>query len=306
MTSKGFNWDRKISLKEIAQFYEDRLRELDGKARSLEESLKKYEDSVKNIMDAIRALDIKSEAIYSDIMQKENNVSNIERSVRFLVDSDSALVFRVSQEMSKSGRHLFHSNFNPYLISRAGKSQPDSRQLALAEKVYSVVRSVADDPWDDQKKETLGEQTGESHNLTYLLDEYVVNYCLTRSISEGNLEEDMVGLRELFGYSLYLKWKGVELWRVAFGMLSIQVERATFEGAYGVPVWLFFGYINNLAGERFDPFRYRIHHNEVDFVPTGVMVMILREYYYSILVEASDLIMHQTCGKATERGRLPK
>ena len=27
MTSKGFNWDRKISLKEIAQFYEDRLRE---------------------------------------------------------------------------------------------------------------------------------------------------------------------------------------------------------------------------------------------------------------------------------------
>ena len=118
MTSKEFNWDRKISLKEIAQFYEDRFRELDGKTRSLEERLKKYEDSVKNTMDAIRTLDIKSEAIYSDIMQKENNVSNIERSVRSLVDSDSALVFRVSQEMSKSGRHLFHPNFNPYFISK--------------------------------------------------------------------------------------------------------------------------------------------------------------------------------------------
>ena len=299
MTTKEFNWDRKISLKEIAQFYEDRLRELDGKARSLEESLKKNEDAVKNIMDAIRTLDTKSEAIYSDIRQKEDNVSNIEKSIRSLVDSDSALVFRVSQEMSKSGRHLFLSNFNPYLISRTGKSRPDNRQLAIAEKVYRVVRSVMDDPWDDQKKENLGEQTGESHNLMYLLDEYVVNYCLTRSISEGNLEEVMIGLRDLFEYSLYLKWEGIELWRRAFGLLGIYVERVTYAGAYGVPIWLFFGYIGHLTGDRYDPFRYRVHNNAVDFVPTEVIVKILREYYYSILVAASDLIMQQACEKDT-------
>ena len=297
MTSREFNWDRKISLKEIAQFYEDRLRELDGKAHSLEESLKKNEDAVKNIMDAIGALDTKSEAIYSDIRQKADNVSNIEKSIRSLVDSDSALVFRVSQEMSKSGRHLFLSNFNPYLISRAGKSQPDSRQSALAEKVYSVVSSELEDT--TKYSENLRNQIGEGNPLTYLLDEYVMNYCLMRSISEGILERDMVRFRDLFEESLYRSWKGVVLWQVALEILDIYVEKVTFEGAYGVPIWLFFGYIGNLTGDRYDPFKYRVHNNAVDFVPTEVMVKILREYYYSILVAASDLIMQQTCGKAT-------
>ena len=47
MTSKGFNWDRKISLKEIAQFYEDRIREADSSLSRIKEEMIGLEKRIK-------------------------------------------------------------------------------------------------------------------------------------------------------------------------------------------------------------------------------------------------------------------
>ncbi len=47
MTLKEFNWDRKISLKEIAQFYEDRIREADSSLSRIKEEMIGLEKRIK-------------------------------------------------------------------------------------------------------------------------------------------------------------------------------------------------------------------------------------------------------------------
>jgi hypothetical protein len=73
MTSKEFNWDRKISLKEIAQFYEDRLREPDGKFQSIIE----IHGALKN---ELYDLSKKTSSIVAQIENSEFSAEKIQRT----------------------------------------------------------------------------------------------------------------------------------------------------------------------------------------------------------------------------------
>lgn len=49
------SWDKKISMREIAQFYEDKIRELDGKTQRLTEQNKMLSEQSEKMMDQMRA-----------------------------------------------------------------------------------------------------------------------------------------------------------------------------------------------------------------------------------------------------------
>ena len=49
------SWDKKISMREIAQFYEDKIRELDGKTQRLTEQTKMLSEQSEKMMDEMRA-----------------------------------------------------------------------------------------------------------------------------------------------------------------------------------------------------------------------------------------------------------
>ena len=49
------SWDKKISMREIAQFYEDKIRELDGKTQRLTEQNKMLSEQSEKMMDEMRA-----------------------------------------------------------------------------------------------------------------------------------------------------------------------------------------------------------------------------------------------------------
>ena len=51
----NFNWEKKISLKEIAQFYEDKLRELDSKQNSIISNLVKENEELTNTIKRLEA-----------------------------------------------------------------------------------------------------------------------------------------------------------------------------------------------------------------------------------------------------------
>ena len=51
----NFNWEKKISLKEIAQFYEDKLRELDGKQNAIISNLVKENEELTSKVERLNA-----------------------------------------------------------------------------------------------------------------------------------------------------------------------------------------------------------------------------------------------------------
>ena len=88
MTSKEFNWDRKISLKEIAQFYEDRLRELDGKFQRLSTQAEVFCENSSNLIEEVtrKADALLEERISQRISDLSKKIRDFETTIEVLTE----------------------------------------------------------------------------------------------------------------------------------------------------------------------------------------------------------------------------
>ena len=98
MTSKEFNWDRKISLKEIAQFYEDRLRELDTKRESIVAEI----ESLRSHLNLLKA---KSDEVMHFISQYDDLRNLMQSERQITLDS----VYKTLDSMNEQAFKKFKS-----------------------------------------------------------------------------------------------------------------------------------------------------------------------------------------------------
>ena len=88
MTSKEFNWDRKISLREIAQFYEDKLRELDGKFQRLTTQAEVFYENSSNLIEEVtkKADSLLEERISQRISDLSKKIRDFETTIEVLTE----------------------------------------------------------------------------------------------------------------------------------------------------------------------------------------------------------------------------
>ena len=73
------SWEKKVSMREIAQFYEDKLRELDGKYQFLTEQLEK---SIPKIRSEINELNQRNQVVLNGLSQVDQAKNHIEETIK--------------------------------------------------------------------------------------------------------------------------------------------------------------------------------------------------------------------------------
>lgn len=73
------SWEKKVSMREIAQFYEDKLRELDGKYQILTEQLEK---SIPKIRSEINELNQRNQVVLNGLSQVDQAKNHIEETIK--------------------------------------------------------------------------------------------------------------------------------------------------------------------------------------------------------------------------------
>ena len=132
-----FNWNKKISLKEIAQFYEDKLRELDGKQNAIISNLVKENEELTSKIESLNAnlslvsnfltqyRDIESGIsllITNKIDEKSSNLLDEAKKVAFdrietvvkNIDADFDIIINGLKRMNKENFHQA-MDFTSYL-----------------------------------------------------------------------------------------------------------------------------------------------------------------------------------------------
>ena len=132
----NFNWEKKISLKEIAQFYEDKLRELDSKQNSIISNLVKENEELTNTIKRLEANIQPISNILSGYKDMESHIFALikneinENDSKFLDEFKKEVLDTIRKELAETKNSL--SETDKFIAQKMG----EYRQGALDHSMY--------------------------------------------------------------------------------------------------------------------------------------------------------------------------
>lgn len=272
MASRGFNWDKKISLKEIAQYYEERLRELDAKHSSLEseyESLKVENSELRSNFDEVRSLQLE--------LKRELATLKKERLDEFTENMAAALREQLIITDNLRRSLVFPSFLQNSSLLRAVRDGkiPERTEIHREEKVRSTVSRIC---------EMKGVGDVYIHDLERLR---LLVWNSKMYLSESEILALVMTLRD-YAEIYILKHEPQDV--VSYcRLIGFDVTYSSADSSYKVSAADFVFYSRNVFGSRYEMGRQRVENGYV-FVDYRTLGKLVREFFRESLKAAFESV----------------
>lgn len=184
------SWNKKVSMREIARFYEDKLRELDAKYNNLviqnEKLISNFSDHIKNLDQWVKTIDDNYSNI-KDLVDKEERMSG---EINNFISAENKMFAKFMNDTKSMVEKMIN-------IIRDKDIENKLRERIEIDTLFDLVMVIAHQT-DPSLYERLIEST--MHKYTAKSDEYVMDfiatYMINVSLSGKEMELSSTGMEE--------------------------------------------------------------------------------------------------------------